>query len=315
MRQAAWTPGRDIIKFVDTHIEEPSASVPSHPASDHPEEGDSAWNTQDPNALLSGADEESSPEEDVGVIVIRRSHFYAALIPLAFILGLSVGFLFWGRGGDALPVAASVAPESAAISSSSAAQSNSAAEPAAPADQSDLIRYDIPVDDDPTLGPENAPITIIEFSDFECPFCRKFHQETFDQILQTYPEQIRFVYRDFPLVSIHTNAVSAAEAANRAGDQDVYWDYHDRLFSMEYGLGRDAYIRYATDLGLDLGTFEQCLDNRTYAEEVQADFNFAARLGVRSTPTFFINGIALVGAQPFEVFQQLIDQELAGELP
>ena len=95
----------------------------------------------------------------------------------------------------------------------------------------------------------------------------------------------------------------------------MFWDYHDKLFRMELGLSTDAYQEYASQLDLNVEKFVECLDSGRYEEEVQADFDFAANLGVRSTPTFFVNGIAVVGAQPFEVFQQVIEQELAGEIP
>jgi len=125
---------------------------------------------------------------------------------------------------------------------------------------------------------------------------------------------VRLVYRDFPLTSIHRNAFPAAEAANCANEQGVFWEYHDKLFSMELGLSSEAYQGYAQELDLDMNEFIECLESGRYKDEVQADFDFAANLGIRSTPTFFINGIALVGAQPFEVFQEVIDKELAGEL-
>jgi len=98
-------------------------------------------------------------------------------------------------------------------------------------------------------------------------------------------------------------------------NQDAYWDYHDKLFSYEFNLGRDAYIQYAADMGLDGGAFEACLDSGKFDDFIQEDLDFAVNLGVRSTPTFFINGLAIVGAQPLDVFTQLIDQELAGEIP
>ncbi len=239
---------------------------------------------------------ESEPVVEEDTITFRRSHLYMLLVPLAFVLGLGSGYLYWGRGGSAAN------PAQAA-----GAQSSNAA-----ADSGEIPRYDVPVDDDPSLGPADAPITIIEFSDYQCPFCEKFHNETFQRLLDAYPDQIRFVYRDFPLTSIHPNAVSAAEAANCAFEQGVFWEYHDLLFSMRRGLSQQAYSGYAEELGLDAADFQACLESGRFREEVQSDFEFAARLGVRSTPTFFVNGLAVVGAQPFEVFQQVIDQELAG---
>ena len=100
-----------------------------------------------------------------------------------------------------------------------------------------------------------------------------------------------------------------------ANDQGAYWPYHDKLFSDEFELGREAYVQYAADLELDVDTFEACLDSDKHDEFVQEDMDFALNLGVRSTPTFFINGLAVVGAQPLDVFTQVIDQELAGEIP
>ncbi len=247
------------------------------------------------------------------VVTFKRSHLYAALIPLAFVVGLSVGFLFWGRSGGAAPVSAAAASGAENPTTSSAPQP--AGETGAVPVEEDIPRYDIPVDDDPALGPEGAPITIVEFSDYECPFCSKFHLETFGRLLDAYPDQIRFVYRDFPLAELHGNATAAAESANCANEQGEFWAYHDRLFSNIGSLNRPTYVGYAETLGLDVAAFEECIDSARYAEEVQADFIFARNLGVRSTPTFFINGLPLVGAQPFEVFQQVIDRELAGEIP
>jgi protein-disulfide isomerase len=263
---------------------------------------------------------------------VKRSHFFAVLVPLAFLLGLSVGYLFWGRSSAAVASTGSVSvapPVGEVAAGERTSQENQAA--GAAADDStantqkgstsqessgesgnpQIVRYDVPVDDDPSLGPEDAPITIIEFSDFECPFCQRFHREVFGRLLSAYPNEIRFVYRDFPLTSIHPNAFPAAEAANCARDQGAFWEFHDRLFTE--GLGDKAYRRYASELGLDMDAFETCIRERRYKDEVQADLTFAANLGVRSTPTFFINGIAIVGAQPFEVFQRVIEGELAGE--
>jgi protein-disulfide isomerase len=241
-------------------------------------------------------------------ITLRRGHLFAILMPLTFILGLGLGYLVWGRAPveAATPVAAEA---STPVASGTDAQGSTVATP------QQVVRYDVPADGDPALGPEDAAITIIEFSDYECPYCQRWHAEVFTRLMDAYPNQVRLVYRDFPLSSIHPNAFSAAEAANCANEQGGFWDYHNRLFSMELGLSKSAYQEYASQLDLDESEFNDCLDSGKYQEEVQSDFDYAAELGVRSTPTFFINGIAVVGAQPFEVFQQVIDKELAGEIP
>jgi protein-disulfide isomerase len=243
-------------------------------------------------------------------ITFRRVHLFVFIIPLTFILGIGLGYLLWGRAPAASAEQASATGAPAAAVSPEGQQE--AAEPTA---VPQVTRYDVPVDDDPALGPSAAPITIVEFSDFECPYCQRWTSDVYGKIKEQYPDQVRLVYRDFPLESIHANAFPAAEAANCAHEQGQFWPFHDKLFSMEKGLSTQAYTDYATDLGLDLDDFKACLDSGKYKEEVQADFDFAAELGVRSTPTFFINGIALVGAQPFEVFQDVIEKELAGEIP
>lgn len=134
-------------------------------------------------------------------------------------------------------------------------------------------------------------------------------------MLAAYPGQIRFVHRNLPLTSIHPEAMPAAIAALCAEEQGAFWPYHDKLFSDEYGLSRNAYIQYAADLELDGEVFQACLESGKFDDFIQEDMDFSLNLGVRSTPTFFINGIAVVGAQPIDVFKQVIDQELAGEIP
>ena len=226
----------------------------------------------------------------------RGLNLVLLLIPLTFALGLGAGYLLWGRDVPA-------APQQQAQAQGSSEQ------------QQAVKRYDVPLDDDPVIGPENAAITLIEFSDYECPYCRSWHAEVFDRLMETYPDQVRVVYRDFPLTSIHPNAVPAAEAANCAYEQGGFWEFHRKLFDGVYGLSTEAYTQYASEIGLDQAGFEECLNSRRYKAEVEADFEYAANLGVRSTPTFFLNGLPIVGAQPFEVFQEVIEKELAGEIP
>jgi protein-disulfide isomerase len=237
-------------------------------------------------------------EDDRITFTFKKTHLFAALLPVAFLAGLLAGWAAWGRQ-PAAPVQAA-SPQTTGQQQVTAPQ--------------DVRRYDIPIDaNDPSYGPEDAPVTIIEFSDFECPYCRRHALEVQSRLLQAYGDQIRLVYKDFPLSSIHANAIPAAEAAQCAQEQGQFWGFHDLLFGMQLGLSPEAYQQYASSLGLDMDEFDQCVSERRYADDVQGDYNFAASLGVRSTPTFFINGIAIVGAQPFEVFAQVIDAELSGE--
>jgi len=235
-------------------------------------------------------------------MIFKRTHVYATLLPLAFVVGLTVGYLFWGRSVDPVPTAAPPA-----VNIEVPAAQNQVPQ--------DVRRYEIPEDDDPVYGPDSAPITIIEFSDFECPYCKKWHLEVWPRLLEAYPEQIRLVYRDFPLTNIHANAIPAASAANCAGEQDHYWEFNELLYNTKDSLNKSVYQAFANDLNLDTDSFSECLESGRQNDEIMADFEFAANIGVSSTPTFFVNGIPVVGAQPFEVFSQLIDSELAGEIP
>lgn len=241
-------------------------------------------------------------------VTFKRSHFYAVLTVLAFAAGILLGYVVWGMepaGGNAAL--------SAQTGSQPTGPANGVSE-APVTQQPQYTRYDIPTENFYALGPADAPITIVEFSDFECPFCRRWHAEVYKPLLAAYPGKIKLVYRNLPLTSIHPDAMAAAEASMCAGEQDVYWKYHDKLFSSE-SLGNSVYIQYAQELGLNMSTFESCLSDHKYQKTIQADSDFAINLGIRSTPTFFINGLAVVGAQPLDVFKQVIDKELAGEIP
>lgn len=243
---------------------------------------------------------------------LRSSLIWAALVVVAFALGAAAAYLIWVRPLET-KLAAAESRASAAESQLAAAQGQQGGQQAAVPEE--VTRYDIPEDDDYVLGSDSAQITIIEFSDYECPYCRKWHTEVFPQIREKYGDKVRFVYRDFPLYSIHPNAEPAAIAANCAGEQDKYWEFNELLFNGNKDLSPATYEAYAKDLGLNVDTFTSCQSEPGMKEEVTADYDFAANLGVRSTPTFFINGLAVVGAQPFEVFEQVIDMELAGEIP
>ncbi|GBL36410.1 Na(+)/H(+) antiporter NhaA 2 [Anaerolineaceae bacterium] len=172
-------------------------------------------------------------------------------------------------------------------------------------------RVQVSADDDPSWGNADAPVTIIEFSDFQCPYCRVFYQTTLVTLLERYPKQVRFVYRDFPLASIHPQATLAAEASQCAHAQGRFWEFHNAVFANIDRLGPDLYQSLAISMGLDKERFAACVNSREFSAEVEKDFNDARALGVTGTPTFFINGIPLVGAQPLEAFAQIIEQELS----
>ncbi len=174
-------------------------------------------------------------------------------------------------------------------------------------------RIEASIDDDPVKGNKDAPVAIIEFSDFECPFCTRFYEQTLPSIEENYIKtgKVKLVYRDFPL-SFHQNAQKAAEAAECADEQGRFWEIHDKIFENGVSGGVNQLKQYAKDTGLNTAQFNECLDSGKMASEVQKDFNDGQGYGVSGTPAFFINGIEVVGAQPFSVFQQIIEQELNG---
>jgi protein-disulfide isomerase len=166
----------------------------------------------------------------------------------------------------------------------------------------------VTADDDPFVGPADAPVTIIEFSDFQCPYCQRV-QPTLKQLLAEYQGKIRLVFRDFPLRNIHPQAQKAAEAAQCAAEQQQFWPYHDKLFVASQ-LEEPALKQYAQELGLDMQRFEPCLDSGKYAQEVERDLQDGMNAGVNATPSFFINGQPVNGAVPYERFKELIDTAL-----
>ena len=167
--------------------------------------------------------------------------------------------------------------------------------------------------DDPAKGPLDAPIVLVEFSDFQCPFCQRA-TGTLAELVGRYEDQIRFVYKDYPLPS-HAQAFKAAEAGNCAHDQGMFWEFHDKMFASQDALDVPALKSYASELGLDAASFSACLDEGRYTQRVQQDMQIGQRYGVSSTPTVFINGRPVMGAAPLETFDQIIREELAASRP
>ncbi len=192
--------------------------------------------------------------------------------------------------GDSLPTGAAVADDI----------------PTAPVDMKELL------DDDAVKGDAKAPVTIVEFSDYECPFCAKFYTETYKQLEEKYIKtgKVKFVYRDFPL-SFHPQAQKAAEAAECAGEQGKYYDMHNKLFESGVQGGVATFKKYAADLKLDTAKFNTCLDTGAMAAEIRKDFADGQNAGVQGTPGFFVNGKIISGAQPYSVFEQIIEAELS----
>jgi protein-disulfide isomerase len=164
-------------------------------------------------------------------------------------------------------------------------------------------------------GEEAAPITIVEFSDYQCPFCQRYFAETYPKIWEEYEGKIRYIFRDYPL-PFHPHAQQTAEAARCAGDQGKYWEMHDLLFTKqdEWTPKQDIKTNlttYAQKIDLNITEFSSCLSSGKYTAAVKEDFALGESVGVSGTPSFFINGKMLVGAQPFASFKSLIDLELS----
>lgn len=161
----------------------------------------------------------------------------------------------------------------------------------------------------PSKGPRDAKVTIVAFSDFECPYCARA-ESTMQKIMEAYPNQVRIVFRDQPL-DFHQHAQKAAEAAHCAGDQGKYWEMHDHLFAHQDQLDEASLIKAASTVKIEnLKTFEQCLSSGKHRGVVQANAADAKKLNLSGAPVFFVNGIPVVGAYPFGYFQQLIEIEL-----
>ena len=170
-------------------------------------------------------------------------------------------------------------------------------------------RVDVAIEGAPVRGASDARVTVVEFSDFECPFCKRANG-TMASLLEKYSGKIKLVYRDFPLETIHPLARGAAEAARCARDGGKFWEYHDVLFAESPKLAREDLKRYAVQVGLDAGKFDACLASGVNSAGVQSDIDEGQRLGITATPVFFINGRSVKGAQPAETFARVIDDEL-----
>lgn len=218
---------------------------------------------------------------------IKRHYLYLAL-------GIVVGF---GAGYATAMALAAREP----------AQPRAAAAPPA---FEDLTVVQVSTAGRPHKGPPTAPVTLVEFTDYQCPFCAQYFRQTYRPLLAAYEGQVRYVVRNFPLRSIHPLAQKAAEAAECAYLQDRFWEYHDLLFEHTPRLEVASLASYASQIGLDTDRFEECLESGETAQLVEQDFTDGLAYGVRSTPTFFVNGRAVVGALTLDQFKVYLDAAL-----
>lgn len=171
----------------------------------------------------------------------------------------------------------------------------------------------------PILGNKDAKVTIVEFSDLQCPFCKAYLDDTHEQLKEKYIDtgKVKFAFRHYPLTSIHPNAQKAAEASECANEQGKFWEFHDKVFAEQETwspqTSADAissFVSYAGDLGLDSEKFQSCVESDKFKEAVEADMEAANKVQVDGTPAFFVNGYRMVGAQPYSEFERIIEEEL-----
>jgi protein-disulfide isomerase len=175
-----------------------------------------------------------------------------------------------------------------------------------------LARVEVGYDPSRVRGDPQAPVTIVEFSDFQCPFCQKAYPVV-KELLSRYEGRIKLAFRDFPLQQVHSQAEMAAEASRCALEQGKFWEYHDLLFSNHGKLDQEQLMENARTLKLDENSFSSCLSGGKFQSDIEKDLEAGTRLGVDGTPAFFINGVLLSGAQPLSVFVKRIEAELAAQ--
>jgi protein-disulfide isomerase len=243
--------------------------------------------------------ENNQTDSNVNIITIKKDDLWrysTFVLGALLVLGLFV-FVLGGNGGT-----------TGNIITGGAVAGNNAPTPSV---QPPAV-VDVSEDDDPFLGDANAPVTIIEFSDYQCPFCGRFWSQTLPSIKSQYIDtgKVKLVFRDFPLDSIHpfaTPAAIAAECVREQGGDEAYFEYHDILFTNQAALSQAGLISWAKQEGYNI---ESCLNSGKFRSEVQNDFRDGGAAGVSGTPAFFVNGKLISGAQPFSVFQQAIEAEL-----
>lgn len=246
------------------------------------------------------------PEPETPVVVISRVTFnYAVIAFVCLLLGMGVGAV----GYDRLTQQNRVANEALINKAVATAVAALPRDTAAAQGLNPNTRYTIATEGRPAIGSQDAPVVIVEFGDFRCGYCKRFQEQTVAPLLANYGDQILFVYRDYPILG--PDSLQSAFAAQCAHDQGAFWGFHDLLYANQSQLNRVAFVSYAEALGMDVERFTACYDNGELNSAVIQDYNDGNALGITGTPTFFINGKVLVGAQPYETFAAAIDAELA----
>ena len=262
-------------------------------------------------------DERSDDPKPGDVIVISQTTvYYLVIAVLFFVAGFAVAWITFSTTIDSkfanlrdqvVAAASGAASDSVATAMAGIGAAAVAVQPT----PTPVPRQNVSVGQGASWGSTDAKVTIVEFSDFQCPFCEMFYADTYQLIQKQYGDKVRFVFRQFPIAAIHPYALGAALASECALEQGKFWEYHDTLFINQSSLTKEALLKYADQVKIpDTKQFAQCLDSQKYLSKIQSDLQEGAGYSVQGTPTFFINGNILVGAQPFANFAAAIDSEL-----
>ncbi len=262
----------------------------------------------------------AEPNRDDAIVINQNTLYYFGIAVIFFIAGFAVAWVVFSSSGGNVNAAdirnAASEGARAAVQAELAALRNdlgnlnlgAAAQPTAVP----LTAVDVELGNSPAWGPVDAKVTIVEYSDFECSFCARFYRDTYHTLKARYGDQVRFVFKHYPISFIHPNAERAAVAAECANEQGKFWEYHDILFENQSNLTQSALIAYARQVEVpNIDEFTACLTTEKYLSTVLADAQQGERYGVTGTPTFFINGLPLVGAHPYSTFERAIEQALA----
>lgn len=242
---------------------------------------------------------------DPDTITISRHTLNYVLIAVVFlVIGMVLGAVGYDRLATTSQQASAALIDGAVATVVAALPAGVIPEPTRDPNQ----RFTLTDEGNPFRGNPDAPITLIEFGDFRCTFCRRFNDETLNPLLAMYADDVRYVYRDYPILG--PASLVGAIASECADDQGRFWEFHDWLYANQQNFNREAFVAYATELEMDIEAFGMCLDTNAPEAGIMADLTVGQSLGVGGTPTFFLNGRMITGAQPIQVFQQAIDAEL-----
>ena len=253
-------------------------------------------------------------------VMIKKSTFTGLIVALTAVIAISAFF----AGSYVTNLESDKITQSDLNEAISRLESKIGTSPSQSSSQTSTQLVRASIDDDPMKGDPNAPITIIEFSDYECPFCKRFYENTLPLIEKNYINtgKVNFVYRDFPIQSIHPNAIPAALAAECADDQNSFWPFHDMIFENKGTWERlegeklfNEFGQYAVALGLNLEEFNSCLESNKHLDEIRNDLQDGRNYGVSGTPGFFIGNdnsgyIKVSGAKPYPIFEEILEEML-----